>query len=81
MKKQNVTLSLPKSLLKKIKVMAANKEKSMSELLRESLEEKIKEETGYKRARERQLKLLTKGMDLGTKGRITVSKEEIHGRR
>jgi len=37
MKKQNVTLFLPKSLSKKVKIIAASKEKSMSELLRESL--------------------------------------------
>lgn len=81
MNRQNITLSLPKSLLKKAKILAANKDKSMSELLRESLEDKVREATGYKKAMERQLKLLRKGFDLGTKGRITISREEIHDRR
>jgi len=81
MERQNVTLSLPKSLLKKAKAMAANKEKSLSELLRESLEERIREATGYKKAKERQLSLLRRGFDLGTKGKIAVSKEELHARR
>jgi len=81
MNRQNVTLSLPKSLLKKAKVIAASREKSLSELLRESLEEKVREANGYKKARERQLRLLKQGLDLGTKGHITTTREELHGRR
>ncbi len=79
--KQNVTLSLPKSLLKKAKVIAASKEKSLSEFLRESLEMRIREATGYRKARERQLKLLKKGIDFGTEGRIAISREKLHERR
>jgi metal-responsive CopG/Arc/MetJ family transcriptional regulator len=78
--RQNVTLSLPKPLLKKVKTIAAKKDKSLSEMLRESLEEKVREDTGYKKARERQLKILRRGLDLGTKGSIKISREEIHAR-
>jgi metal-responsive CopG/Arc/MetJ family transcriptional regulator len=81
MEKQNVTLSLPKALLKKAKAVAASKEKSLSELMRESLEEKVKEATGYQKAKDRQLRLLRKGFNLGTKGKITISREELHARR
>jgi len=81
MNRQNVTLSLPKSLLKKAKVIAASREKSLSELLRESLEEKVREANGYKKARQKQLKLLKEGLDLGTKGDITTTKDELHERR
>ena len=81
MEKQNVTLSLPKGLLKKAKALAASKEKSLSALMRESLEERVKEATGYQQAKERQLRLLKKGFNLGTKGEITVSREELHARR
>ena len=35
MERQNVTLSLPKSLLKKAKVTATSHDKSLSQLLRE----------------------------------------------
>ena len=80
MNKQNVTLSLPKTLLKKAKLAAVSKDKSLSEFLRESLEEKLRKDTGYKKARERQLKLLKMGPDLGTKGRITTSREDLHAR-
>jgi len=81
MERQNVTLSLPKLLLKKAKVIAARREKSLSELLRESLEEKVREANGYKKARQKQLKLLKEGLDLGTKGRITTTRDEVHDRR
>jgi metal-responsive CopG/Arc/MetJ family transcriptional regulator len=81
MNRQNVTLSLPTSLLKKAKVIAASREKSLSEFLRESLEEKVREANGYNKARRRQLKLLKEGLDLGTKGHITTQREELHDRR
>lgn len=81
MERQNVTLSLPKSLLRKAKAVAAEEDKSLSEFIRESLYEKIKKDTGYKEAMERQIKLMKKGFDLGTRGRITWTREEVHERR
>jgi metal-responsive CopG/Arc/MetJ family transcriptional regulator len=80
MERQNITLSLPKSLLKKVKAVAASREKSLSEFLRESLEEKVREANGYSRARERQLRLLGQGFDLGTKGCIGLGREDLHER-
>lgn len=81
MERQNVTLSLPKALLKKAKTLAISKDRSLSELLRGALEEKVKEESGYQRARDRQIALMERGFDLGTKGKITVTREELHARR
>ena len=81
MNRQNVTLSLPKSLLKKAKILAASRDESLSELLRVSLEMRVREATGYKKARARQLRLLEEGFDLGTGGRMGVSREDLHERR
>lgn len=81
MERQNVTLSLPKALLKKAKVIAAQAEKSLSELLREALEKKVMEGMGYEKARKRHARLLKKGLDLGTKGHYSVSRETLHERR
>jgi hypothetical protein len=81
MEKQNVTLSLPKSLLKKAKTLAVMKDRSLSDLLRETLEEKVREETGYQRAKDRQLKLMNEGFDLGTRGTVSIPREELHDRR
>lgn len=81
MERQNVTLSIPRELLRKAKSLAVKKDRSLSELLRGALEEKVREESGYQRARDRQLALMKKGFDLGTKGKISVSREELHARR
>lgn len=75
-----MTLSLPRALLKKAKVAAARQEKSLSEMLKEALEEKVSAETGYAQAKKRQLNLMNKGLALGTKGRIAISREELHAR-
>jgi hypothetical protein len=80
MEKQNVTLCLPKALLRKAKVIAATHEKSLSQLMRESLEEKVREATGYKKAKDRQLRLLGQGLNLGTKGKISTKREDLHAR-
>ena len=81
MERQNVTLLLPRLLLKQAKTLAAKEDKSLSAFLKESLEEKIRKTTGYKEAKERQIRLMRKGFDFGIKGRLTISREEIHERR
>ena len=80
MEKQNVTLSIPRYLLKQAKIIAAGQDKSLSQLMRESLEEKVREEADYDKARKRQLRLLKKGLDLGTGGQIKSSRDELHAR-
>ena len=80
MEKQNVTLSIPKTLLRQAKIMAASQDKSLSQFLRESLEEKVREEADYSKAQKRQLRLLIKGLDLGTKGQIKISRDDLHAR-
>lgn len=81
MERQNVTLSIEKSLLKKAKILAASEDKSLSELFREVLESRIKEASGYKKALNRQLKMLREAFDLGTKGKISLTREKLHERR
>jgi predicted transcriptional regulator len=79
--RQNVTLSLSKSLLKRVKVLAAEEDKSMSELMEEALEDRVHRRAAYERARRRHLRVLERGFDLGTEGRLTVSRDELHERR
>lgn len=81
MEKQNITLSLPKPLLRKVKILAAGEDKSVSELIREALEKRLRESSGYAAARNRQLKILEKGYDLGTGGVLDTTREELHARR
>jgi predicted transcriptional regulator len=81
MERQNVTLSVPKALLRKAKILAAMTDRSLSDLLRETLEEKVEEESGYQKAKGRQIALMEKGLDLGTGGKMAVPREELHERR
>ncbi|MHB1660755.1 MAG: CopG family transcriptional regulator [bacterium] len=81
MERQNITLSLPKALLKKAKTMAVMEGRSLSDLLKTTLEEKIKNESGYRSAKNRQISIIEKGFNLGTKGRISINREELHERR
>lgn len=78
---RNVTLSLPVALVKKAKILAAREEKSLSQMMRETLEEKVTQKSGYWQAWQRQKKWLEKGFDLGTGGRVTWTREELHERR
>ena len=75
MDRQNVTLSLPKTLLRKAKNVAAQEEKSRSEGKRESLRRKVEQKPGYQKAKQRHLSLLKKGLNLGTKGRSSYTRD------
>lgn len=80
MQRQNVTLSLPKELLRQAKHLATRRHTSLSDLLRESLAEKVEEASGYNKAMERQLKLMRSGFDFGTAGAAGVDRDELHER-
>ena len=80
MERQNVTLSLPKNLIRQAKSAALKHHKSLSEFLRESLEEKVSDASNYKKAADRQRKLMQTGFDLGTGGVLTISREDLHER-
>jgi len=80
MQKRNVTLSMPTELIRRAKALAVSRDKSLSELLRESLEEKVSEATGYRQAMDRQLGILKVGFDLGLRGKITWSRASVHER-
>jgi Arc/MetJ-type ribon-helix-helix transcriptional regulator len=79
--RRNITLSLPRSLISKAKLEAVKQDKSLSEFIREALEEKLDAGSAYQKAKQRQLEKLAEGLDLGTCGRISVSREELHERR
>jgi len=76
--KQNITLSLDKDLIKKAKILAAQRQTSISRMLSEELQKIIADSKEYDRAKRRALNHLNKGFHLG--GKITVSREELHER-
>ncbi|BAF60989.1 MAG: CopG family transcriptional regulator [Pelotomaculum sp.] len=80
MEYQNITVSLPKDILLKVKHIAVEKRTSVSGLLARTLEDIVKKEDSYRKARERHMALLNDAPDLGTGGKIGWSRGDIHER-
>lgn len=81
MSDRNLTITLPESLVKEVKVAAARRDTSVSALVREFLQELVDDDSERELARERFLQRARRGWDLGTGGRITVTRDELHERR
>ena len=81
MEMQNITLSLPKSTLRKIKLIAVQRETSVSKLMTDAFEKMAAEDDEYIKARDRQLAWLEKGFDLGFGDSKLPSRDELHDRR
>ena len=76
--KQNITLSLEKTLIKKGKIIASKKDTSLSRLLSDFLEQIINEEERYELSRKKAIQILNKGYHFG--GEISCSRDELHER-
>lgn len=77
---QNVTLAIPKSILRKAKILAVQKNTSLSGLLTQTLADLVEGQEAYELARQRNLALLESGFDLGTHGKIPWKRDELHER-
>jgi hypothetical protein len=77
---QNITLSIPKDILRKAKILAVQNNISLSGLLTQTLTEIVSRQEDYERARQRNLEVLRSGFDLGTKGTPAWKREELHER-
>ena len=80
MEKQNITLSIPKDLLQKVKILAVKKNTSLSGLLSDYLARITEEDEAYRIAQKRHSRLLKEGYDLGLKGKIRWMREDLHER-
>ncbi len=91
MAQQNVTISLPSDVIKEARHLAVDKGLSLSKFLALLLEEHIeakrqynadREEAlkRYEAAREEALKLMKEGLPLGTHGKISWTRDELHER-
>ena len=78
--KQNVTLAIPKDLLRKAKIIAVEQETSLSQLLTQALTDIVTQADLYELAKERHLAWLQQGVSLGTDGEISWTREELHER-
>jgi hypothetical protein len=77
---QNVTLAIPKDILRKAKILAIHKNTSLSGLLTQTLVDLVAHQEAYEQARQRNVGLLKKGIDLGTQGQVSWKREELHER-
>ena len=80
LEKQNITLSLPKDILVKIKHLAIDRNTSVSGLLAETLAELVRQNDSYHEAQARQTALMKNGFDMGFKGQLTWNRDELHER-
>lgn len=77
---QNITLSLPKPILRKVKILAVERQSSVSALLTGLLEEIVEREDAYAAARERALARLARPVSLVTKGATPWTRDSVHER-
>lgn len=80
MEYQNITLSIPKDILRKAKHLAIEKNTSLSGLLSRYLEEIVFRDDAYKRAKASQIEIMAKGFDLIGRGKTSWSREDLHDR-
>jgi hypothetical protein len=64
METQNITPSLPKEILLRVKLLAARRQTSVSGLLAQTLERLVQQEDAYIHARQRHLQWLEQGADV-----------------
>lgn len=76
--KQNITLALPKRVLRRLKVIAAQRDTSVSALLLNLLKDFVSREDAYEEAKREELKLMERGiLDVG---KITWTRDDVHQR-
>jgi len=78
-RKQNVTISLGRQVLKKATILAARRETSISGLLAQEIEALVGEEEAYERAEKQTMALLQNGFHLG--GAAPVERDELRERK
>lgn len=77
---QNITLRLPRALLKRAKRLAADRDTSVSALMAEALARMADEDRRYSAARKRALAAMKSARSLGTRGKRTWTRDELHER-
>lgn len=80
METQNITLSIRKDVLQKVKLLAVRRHTSVSGLLTQTIERLVAQEDVYTSAQQRHQQLLEQGIDLGTNGQVAVRRDDLHER-
>ena len=77
---QNITLRVPRELLRRVKRVAADRDTSVSALMTDALGRLVDEDRRYAAARKRAVAALRSPRSLGTGGHKTWSRDELHDR-
>lgn len=77
---QNVTLSLPRALLRKFRTYAASRNQSMTAIMTESIRQMVDQDQRNEKAKARFLKRIRNAPDRSAKGKIAWTRHEIHER-
>lgn len=77
---QNITLSVPRDVLKRVKRLAADRETSVSALMTEALSRLADDDRRYPAVRRRALAAMTSARSLGTRGQRAWTRDELHDR-
>ena len=78
MSKQNITVRLSRDVIRKAKLLAAQRDTSISGLLTQQIKLLVGQEEAYERAQRQAVRLLEKGFHWG--GTVRVSRDELHER-
>lgn len=79
METQNITVSIPRELYKRARVLAAQRDKSVSQLVREVLEELTSRDAAYQAAYAEWQKIVAKGLDLDL-DQVQFDRDSLHER-
>lgn len=77
---KNVTLSLPEPLLRKFRVLAAERNQSMTHLMTEAIRRMVDEDSQAERSKRRAIDRMRNAKDWGTQGVASWTREELHER-
>jgi len=77
---RNITLALPEQLIREAKLLAAEEDTSISAVVARLLQAQVRRRRGFAAARRRHMARLGHPPDLGTGGRRTWSREDLHER-
>ena len=80
MNTQNITLANPKDVLHKARQIAVERQTSLSSMVTQVILDLVEHEDAYQAACDRQLTYLGRGMNLGTQGAVTWTREALHER-
>lgn len=76
---RNITLSLPPDLVRKAKVLAAQRDTSVSALVGELLAQLVGDEPEYDDAWRHEERLMSEGLPMSV-GEITWTRDDVHAR-